>query len=196
MGMWKDAVLFGIPGYLALIVSIVLLVLGIQRYYLHLRMRVLRAFVVWYEDNVSIVLFDLAFVNPASRGKTVSNVKLRPPPVINDKEYPLVYDKNLEHAVCLSPNNNKTLAKFPPDQILQSPLDIPPHQSRCKLYSRCIGILVPEGDTISEHLPLPFHFYAFDIDDKQIAKCVVKMSLEKLRNPKIYVESYYVEVKA
>jgi hypothetical protein len=192
--MWKDIAVFGIPGYLALIASAIVLWQDIRRYRLSLRVRVSQARVLWYKDNVSIVLFRLMFVNPASRGKTVNNVKLHPPPVINDKQYPFVYCEDLQYVKCPLPNVDKP-EKFLFEQILEFPLDIPPHQSRWGWYSKYLEIPPSEQAGIWETVPVPFQFYVFDIDDKQIAKCEVQLTLNQLRNPDIYLSTAFVKVK-
>lgn len=193
--MWNDIALYGIPAYLALIVSIFLLVQDIQRYHLKLRIWVQRVFVLHSEGNSSIVLFDLAFVNPASRGKTVNIAKLDPLPGINDTEYSLVYDDNLEYATCLLPNMELPPIKFPVDQILQGPLDIPPHQSRCQYYPRILEFSEVAQAGVSRDLRLPFRLYVFDIDGKQMAKCEIHISLNELCTPKVYPSSLLVEIK-
>ena len=69
--MWKDIVVFGLWGYLALILSIILFVLDILRYRIRLRLLVRAVMVVGYKDNQSLVLFRLTFVNHGLRGRVV-----------------------------------------------------------------------------------------------------------------------------
>jgi hypothetical protein len=133
-------------------------------------------------------------VNPALRGKIVNNVKLNPLPGVSDKEYPFVYCEDFQYVKCLLPNGEKP-ERFPLAQVLEFPLDIPPHQSRWGWYSRYLEIPASEQLRAWETVPVPFEFYVFDIDDNQIAKCEVQILPSQLRTPNLYSPISFVKVK-
>jgi hypothetical protein len=183
-----------IPGVIALLLSLTLLIVDIRRYYLRLRMKVQAVMVAWHGDNSSLVLFRLTFVNPASRGKTVNVVAINKPFGIVARGFPYIYEKGLQSVICPLPNGEKGLL-LPTDEVLQHALDIPPHQSRSKWLG--MHILWEESSHSElESFPIEFLFCAVDVDNKPMAKDSVRLTLHQLENPDIYILKPAVLIRA
>jgi len=183
---WGDAVV-GVVGVLGFVLAVILAVMEIRRYWLPLHLKI-QCYRVQYCDNQeSVVLFRLSFVNPASAGKTVNYTmysKAFLTPYLYNKRLDTVwrepdysYDMNQRTVTYLLPNNE---CQMPYDEMLQYPLDIPPHQSRTRWY-----LLIADLASI----PLgvcPIQLQAFDVFGKPIASDHVEIPINNLKQVGIY----------
>jgi len=192
MGVLKDIALYGIPAYVALIISAIILVQERLRYYIKLRLIISYVRVGWNKENQSLVLFRMAFVNHALRGQIVESIVMIPPQDITYQTFVYQCPEDSERAFCPDADGQYSYS-LPANEVLRDALDIPAQQSRSAWY----GVLLNwwQVPPILEDVLFPIWFYAHDIDGKELAKYGIVMTLKQLRNPKMYKVPKSVRMK-
>jgi hypothetical protein len=144
-----------ILGILGFCLSLGLGLLEYRRYHLPLQLRLREVDLMAVSGDIYLVLLRVAFVNPALRGRTVYQLRLqpqgdakvwRPPPQYREDR------SSISYAIASVGGQSQTVV-LPKSEILQLPLDIPPHQSR----TGWVALVVQPGT-----LQAPQHFPCFD----------------------------------
>lgn len=157
---------FDIVGMLGFVLALILACLEWYRYHLPLHMRVKEMILVDSSEDTYLVLLLLAFVNPASAGKTVFHMRGGAPNSRDFSPSPYQFVENLNEVVVKLPSG-EIARKVRVPELLWLPLDILPHQSQTKWYPAVIHFEKPKGLLIpSIHLRL----YAYSVDGKQLAE--------------------------
>ncbi len=175
---------------MAFFLSVILAIFEIQRYRLSLHFKIQCYVVEYFNENESVVLFRLSFVNPASTGKTINRLRYshgfyKKHPVYGLKQITIwrepqgLHDMNQRTVIFELPNQKKVM---PYDEMLECPLDIPPHESRIRWY-----YLIASLD---KETPQQFSmvFQAFDIYEK---KPLAKDSIMLLKNDLMTIGLHY-----
>jgi hypothetical protein len=166
----------GILGVLGFLLALGLAALEIRRYYLPLQLRVMMAHLVQTHKGVSLVSLLIAFVNPASRSRTVYQILIDIPDNATLMVPPYQYRYDMPHPMIdyKLPSGGNVLS-IPVDALLQLPLDIPPLQSQSKWYAIQINLESLMIDSTRIRLPLN----ARDIFGKTIATFDKELELRK-----------------
>jgi hypothetical protein len=175
----RDILLYGIPAYIALIISLILYLQDRRRFHIPLQVRISSFVVAWNKGNQSLVLFRLICVNHSLRGLTVVRTLITPPTGITEIPFGWVYDKDYKNVVALLPNSEKS-NPLPALEVLHDALDIPPHQSQ----SRWVGVLLQlpqKRDDETENKFVSMSFAALDVNDKFLAVLQIPVTLSQLR---------------
>jgi hypothetical protein len=125
-----------ILGVLGFLLAVGLAALEIRSYLLPLQLRITMAHLVQTHKGVSLVSLLIAFVNPASRSRTVYHILTDIPHNTTLMTPPYQYRYDISHPMMeyKLPSGGNVLS-IPIDELLQPPLDILPLQSQTK---RCI----------------------------------------------------------
>ena len=137
-GGWSASDWFGLAGLIvalvAAAVAATLVCFEVRRYRVPLQMRVREVDIAARaEDKFYLILLRIAFVNPATRGRTVYHIAVHQSDEVHVEQPPHEYSKRRDEITYKLPamqgaqGGDVTLSL---DEVLQLPLDIPPHQSR------------------------------------------------------------------
>ncbi|HUU64450.1 MAG TPA: hypothetical protein VMX96_11145 [Dehalococcoidia bacterium] len=157
----------GILGILGFALGIGMACLEIRRYRLPLHLRVHDIELVDSSEDAYFFVIRLAFVNPATRGRTVYRVAAgEPNEAIAWK--PNSYQCRTGRSIVIGKLPNTDIeTQISKDERLQVPLDIPPHQSRTGL----IPVLIHKDTEVIHTQKVRLRLDAFDISKKKpIAK--------------------------
>jgi|SRR5208283_508251 len=149
-----------------------------RRYHLRLKMRIHNCVVIWHNENTSIVSLQMCFVNPSTRGKTVFHILGKMPLNVIISELQGQYDPIHPYVAYRLPNQGDSGWEYlaVAAQILQVPLDIPPHQSHS---GHCwYQIVWEEQENGSNKIFLPYS--ALDINGNEIASCSISLTIDEL----------------
>jgi hypothetical protein len=86
-------------------------------------------------DNGSIVVFHLCFLNPSTEYKTASHIGLNMPRELTVLEFEKRHEAGQSETICKLPNTDFEDLLLSSDELIQTPLDIPPLQSLKKAVS-------------------------------------------------------------
>jgi hypothetical protein len=182
----NDILIFGIPAYIALVISGWLFVQDIIRYYSKPRLLTQSFIVLGSENNQSLVLFRTIIVNDSPRGRTILGVMLDTPTTIKIEPASWSYDNEYTKVNALLPNNKLSIP-FPISEVSQGPIDVPSHQSQNKWIGFMIDYtnLDPLGKNVVNG-ELLFSIFAYGIGKKELARIFVYIPLAQLRKLGVY----------
>ncbi|MBN1189904.1 MAG: hypothetical protein JXA46_09135 [Dehalococcoidales bacterium] len=156
----------GILGVAGFVLALYLACVEWHRYRMHLQMVLMEVKYVGQLKDTHLVLLSVAFVNPASAGKTVFHILGGAPnsEVFSPCPYQYLEDKN--SLLFQLPNSDKAVI-VQRNELLWLPLDIPPNQSETKWYAALIRRAVEAEE---KHPEVHIRLYAQDVLNKQLAK--------------------------
>jgi hypothetical protein len=186
LNIMNDILIFGIPAYIALVISAWLFVQDIIRYYLKPHMLTQSFIVLGSENNQSLVLFRIIIVNDSPRGRTILGVRLETSSTIKIEPASWSYDNEYTKVNALLPNS-KLSNPFPISEVSQGPIDIPSHQSRNKWVGFTIDYT--NVDPLAKEVvngELLFSIVAYGIGKKELARIFIHIPLAQLRKFGVY----------
>ena len=152
-----------------------------RRYYLHLKMAVHDWQIICHSENSSIFLFNMSFVNPSTRGKTIYHAQLSTQEGLIVSEIPGECDEENPIDICVFPLPNDVTSRpeyrMETSRVLPMPIDVLPHQS----FSghMCYRIDWASVDCAINKLSILFR--VLDIDEHILASYSVSLTLTELK---------------
>ena len=164
---------------IALILSAAIFIRDNRRYHISLEIRLPALFVESNNDNQSLVLFRLIFVNHSLCGRTVVRTLITLPNNIIEIPIAWVHDKDFKNVTARLPNLVK-INPLPIQEVFHDALDIPPHQSQSKWVGYLLK-LPQKQDNPFEEQEIWITFVALDVNDKFLAGVRIPLTLSELR---------------
>ena len=155
----------GIAGLAGFLLAVALAWVEWHRYKLPLQMVLQKVHYGGAEKDNHLILLWLAFVNPASAGKTVFGIRGGAPNSEDVLQCPHEYNRETDIVTCQLPDSDKA-CQFPLSELLLPPLDIPPNQSVIKVTPLLVKSPLSENKCQQVHL----HLIAFDVSGKNLAE--------------------------
>jgi hypothetical protein len=156
--------IFGIVGVAGFLLAFALAWIEWHRYRLPLQMVLKEIDYYGSKEGNHLVVLWLAFVNPASAGKTVFRVQCGAPNSEDVSKCPTQYDRGHDTVIFRLPDseNAHEIAK---NELLWPPLDISPNQSQIK----AIPLFLKTTDNSSQHPQVHLRLIAFDVLGNNLA---------------------------
>lgn len=166
---------------------------GIYQFVIHKRqLKIYIQYVeVFHQQDAqsSIILLHLAFENPSSAPKTVSYVTIVSHyRFLRHEQLHIIRDKNEAHKLVLVDKATGNQVSLFADELLQLPLDIPPHESRSKFYHISINWL-DFPHLFPDKSPLKIEVQACNYRKRELASASITLALEQLKHSGIYFPS-------
>ena len=184
MTVIKDMTAFESLSLLAIFISTVTaLFVGFvefRRYYLRLKMAIHDWQIICHSEKSSIVLFNMSFVNPSTRGKTIYHVQWSTQEGFIVSEIPGECDEENPFNICVFPLPNDVTSR--PEyrmetlRVLPMPVDVLPHQS----ISGHICYRIEWASAGCSINKLSILFRVLDIDEHILASYPISLTLTEL----------------
>jgi len=168
-------------GSLGFLLSLYIAIFEILRRYRKLVIFVSGLDMISIKDNAAIAILHICFLNPSTEYKTASHIGLDRPVELKMLEFVKAREAGSNITVCRLSDHDIDDLKLSSDELLETPLDVPPLQSLKKIYPYYIE-WDNELELAYQVIAPTFFLYTQDINGNRIQSKPFQISLERLKN--------------
>jgi hypothetical protein len=170
-----------ILGVLGFVLATSVILWGIWGYLRPLKMRVRGYEVTCFQRYRYLVSFQIVFQNLSSRNKHVLNLSIDYPKLLYGKiSEPERSRIREDKDVLLVVDGNGNVSELPLDEVLQLPLDIPPHHIQSKVFPLLLTTDENDMGELIQNVPVQIGFSALNFSSRVISNCLFSTSIKTL----------------